>query len=167
MFQHLTCRRVDITICSVAFGLVAVWCMHSMGNRAIVLGDGREEIQLYYDVTYSIFSATLPIIPTFVGLSIAAKFYEIGRGAAVRFGSLAWCGLCTGGAAMTVQYLGNIGIGNLIVSYSLGNILSAAAIAIVTCSVGFGLLFYWGKRWMNNIWRRTLVSFILGLGVWG
>lgn len=167
MFQYLTCRRADIAMCSVTFGSVAVWCVHLIGSRAIVLGDGEQEIQLYYDVTYTVLSAILPIIPAFAGLSIAAKFYELDRAAVVRFGSLAACGLCTGGAATIMQYLGDNSITNFIVLSSSENTCGAAGIAVVACSVGFSLLFYWDKRWMNKIWRRMLVSFILALGMCG
>jgi NO-binding membrane sensor protein with MHYT domain len=141
--------------------------MHFVGNRAISLGDGELEIQLYYDQKYSVLSAILPIIPIFVGLSVAVKFYEVGRGAVVRFGSLVVCGLCTGGASTLLYFLGNEGIMDFHMLADWKNMLGAAAIAVVACSVGFGLFFYWGKLWMNNVWRRIFVSLILAVGVSG
>ncbi|EUC35818.1 hypothetical protein COCCADRAFT_2977 [Bipolaris zeicola 26-R-13] len=157
----------DIAICSVTFGLVAVWCMHFVGNRAIILGDGELEIQLYYDETYVVLSAILPIIPIFMGLSVAIRFHELGRRAIVRYGSLAVCGLCTGGATTMVHFLGNIGVENCRMSANWANMVGSAAVAVVICSVGFGLFFYWGKLWMNNIWRRICVSFTLAVGICG
>lgn len=142
-FQFLTYTRVDLAICSVNFGSVAIWCTHFIGNRAIVLGDGERKIQLYYDTTYFVLSATLPVFPILTGFLTAAKCHEIRRGAFVQFGSLAVCGLCTGGAATMLHYLVNNSITNYIILFSLWNILSAAAMAIVTCAVGFGLFFYW------------------------
>lgn len=167
IFIFLTYTRVDLAICSVNFGSVAIWCTHFIGNRAIVLGDGERKIQLYYDTTYFVLSATLPVFPILTGFLTAAKYHEIRRGAFVQFGSLAVCGLCTGGAATMLHYLVNNSITNYIILFSLWNILSAAAMAIVTCAVGFGLFFYWSQRWMNNICRRMLVSLILALGICG
>lgn len=49
VFQlSITTIRVQVAGCAVSFGLVAIWCMHFVGNRAIVLGDGEDAIQLYY-----------------------------------------------------------------------------------------------------------------------
>lgn len=141
--------------------------MHFVGNRAIILGDGELEIQLYYDETYAVLSAILPIIPIFIGLSVAIRFHELGRRAIVRYGSLAVCGLCTGGAATMMHFLGNIGIEICSMSANWANVVGSAAIAVVICSVGFGLFFYWGKLWMNNIWRRIFVSITLAVGICG
>ena len=36
--------------------------MHFVGNRAIILGDGCKEIQLYYNPSFTALSVFLPII---------------------------------------------------------------------------------------------------------
>jgi NO-binding membrane sensor protein with MHYT domain len=77
--------------------------MHFVGNRAIVLGDGEMEIQLYYSSTYTAVSAVLPVVVIFLGLLAADKFYKGSRGSIVRFASLSICGIC-GGAAVTEMY---------------------------------------------------------------
>lgn len=38
---------------SVTMGGIGIWCMHFIGNRAIVLGDGAAQIQIVYSVTFT------------------------------------------------------------------------------------------------------------------
>lgn len=77
--------------------------MHFVGNRAIILGDGEEEIQLYYSSTYTAVSAILPVVVIYLGLLIADKFYNRKR-ALVRYSALVVCGVCAG-AAVTESML--------------------------------------------------------------
>ncbi|KNG43967.1 mhyt domain-containing signaling protein [Stemphylium lycopersici] len=158
---------IQIGGCAVSFGLVAIWCMHFVGNRAIVLGDGEDEIQLYYSPTYTAVSAILPVVVIFLGLLAADKFYKGSRGTIVRFASLAVCGVCGGAAVTEMHYLGNNGTTNYRIILSWRHVVGAAAIAVGACLVSFGLFFHWSKHWMNNIWRRIVVAFVLALAVCG
>jgi NO-binding membrane sensor protein with MHYT domain len=141
--------------------------MHFVGNRAIVLGSGEAEIQLYYSPTYTAVSAILPVVVIFLGLLAADKFYRGSRGSVVRFASLAICGVCGGAAVTEMHYLGNNGTTNYRLILSWAHVIGAAAIAVGACLVSFGLFFHWSKHWMNNIWRRIVVALFLALAVSG
>lgn len=93
----------------MSFGLVAIWCMHFVGNAAIRLGDGEDEIQLYYSSTYTAVSAILPVVVIFLGLLVADRFYKASKGAIIRYSALLVCGVCAGAAVTEMHYLGNQG----------------------------------------------------------
>ncbi|KAI4906675.1 hypothetical protein J4E90_010363 [Alternaria incomplexa] len=152
---------------TISFGLVAIWCMHFVGNRAIVLGDGEEEIQLYYSSTYTAVSAVLPVVVMFLGLSAADKFYKGSKGSLVRFASLGVCGVCGGAAVTEMHYLGNNGTTNYHIILSWPHVVGAASIAVGACLISFSLFFHWNKHWMNNVWRRIIVAVVLALAVCG
>ncbi|KAF2794657.1 hypothetical protein K505DRAFT_374462 [Melanomma pulvis-pyrius CBS 109.77] len=158
---------VQLLACSVSFGLVAIWCMHFVGNRAIVLGDGEEEIQLYYNSTFTAVSAILPIVVIFLGFSVADRFYRGSRGSSTRHAALLICGVLSGAAVTEMHYLGNQGTTNYRLKPSWEFIVGAASIAVVACVISFGLFFHWSGHWMNNIWRRFIVACVLAVAVSG
>lgn len=43
-------------------GLVGIWCMHFIGNCAVILDKGQAEIQLVYHSRYTVLSLDLPIV---------------------------------------------------------------------------------------------------------
>lgn len=141
--------------------------MHFVGNRAIVLGDGEDEIQLYYSPTYTAVSAILPVVVIFLGLMIADKFYKGSQRAITRFASLGVCGLCAGAAVTEMHYLGNYGTTNYRLQLSWPHVIGAAGIAVAACFTSFSLFFHWSKHWMNNIWRRIIVACFLAIAVSG
>jgi NO-binding membrane sensor protein with MHYT domain len=159
--------RVQVGGCAVSFGLVAIWCMHFVGNRAIILGDGEEEIQLYYSSTYTAVSAILPVVVIFLGLLVADKFYKSSRSAVTRYSSLVICGLCAGAAVTEMHYLGNNGTTNYKLILSWPHVFGAASIAVGACLISFGLFFHWSGHWVNFIWRRIVVACFLALAVSG
>jgi len=158
---------VQLAGCAVSFGLVAIWCMHFVGNRAIVMGDGEDEIQLYYSQTYTAVSAILPVVVIFLGLMIADKFYKGSQRAITRFASIGVCGLCAGAAVTEMHYLGNYGTTNYHLQLSWPHVIGAAGIAVAACLTSFSLFFHWSKHWMNNIWRRIIVACFLAIAVSG
>ncbi|KAJ4337399.1 hypothetical protein N0V87_004722 [Didymella glomerata] len=158
---------VQIAGCSVSFGLVAIWCMHFVGNRAIVLGDGEEEIQLYYSPTFTALSAIIPVVVIFLGLMIADRFYRRSKHTAVRVVSLIVCGVCAGAAITEMHYLGNNGTTNYRLHLSWPHVFGAASIAVGASLLSFGLFFHWSDSWLNNIFRRCFVACFLALAVSG
>ncbi|CAO2658621.1 Nn.00g063440.m01.CDS01 [Neocucurbitaria sp. VM-36] len=158
---------VQVAGCAVSFGLVAIWCMHFVGNRAIVLGAGEEAIQLYYSPTYTTVSAILPVVVIFIGLLAADRFYRGSQSPMIRFASLLICGVCAGAAVTEMHYLGNNGTTNYRLQLNLPHVVGAAGIAVGACLLSFGLFFHWSKHWMNNIWRRVVVACFLALAVSG
>ncbi|KAL1655313.1 hypothetical protein SLS61_002200 [Didymella pomorum] len=158
---------VQIAGCSVSFGLVAIWCMHFVGNRAIVLGDGEEEIQLYYSPVFTALSAIIPVVVIFLGLMIADRFYRRSKHTAVRVVSLIVCGVCAGAAITEMHYLGNNGTTNYRLHLSWPHVFGAASIAVGASLLSFGLFFHWSDSWLNNIFRRCFVACFLALAVSG
>ncbi|KAJ4294391.1 hypothetical protein N0V90_008081 [Kalmusia sp. IMI 367209] len=148
-------------------GAVAIWCMHFVGNRAIVLGRGESEIQLYYNATYTTVSAILPIVVIFLGLLVADRFYKGNRNPITRYIALLVCGVMCGASVTEMHYLGNQGTTNYRLKPVPGYIVGAAAIAIGACLIAFSLFFHWSGHWMNNIWRRAIVACFLAVAVCG
>ncbi|KAL5120503.1 hypothetical protein ACEQ8H_001521 [Pleosporales sp. CAS-2024a] len=158
---------VQVGGCAVSFGLVAIWCMHFVGNRAIILGDGEAEIQLYYSPSYTAVSAILPVVVIFLGLLIADKFYRNTKRPLTRNLSLIVCGVCAGAAVTEMHYLGNNGTTNYRLILSWPHVCGAASIAVGACLISFGLFFHWSGHWVNFIWRRVVVACFLACAVSG
>ncbi|KAH7094571.1 hypothetical protein FB567DRAFT_585938 [Paraphoma chrysanthemicola] len=158
---------VQVGGCSVSFGLVAIWCMHFVGNRAIILGDGEDAIQLYYSSTYTAVSAILPVVVIFLGLLVADRFYKGSRRPLTRYSALVVCGVCAGAAVTEMHYLGNNGTTNYYLKLSVPHVVGAACIAVGACLISFGLFFHWSGHWVNFIWRRIIVACFLALAVSG
>lgn len=141
--------------------------MHFVGNRAIILGNGESEIQLYYNATYTTVSAILPIVAIFLGLLVADRFHKNNRNATTRYVSLLVCGVMCGASVTEMHYLGNQGTTNYRLKPLPEYIVGAAVIAIVACLIAFSLFFHWSGHWMNNIWRRIIVACFLAVAVCG
>ncbi|KAF2707040.1 hypothetical protein K504DRAFT_470294 [Pleomassaria siparia CBS 279.74] len=158
---------VQLLACAVSFGLVAIWCMHFVGNRAIVLGDGEEEIQLYYSSTFTAVSAILPIVVIFLGFLAADRLHRGNKASTTRFAALLICGVLSGASVTEMHYLGNQGTTNYRLIPIWQYIVGASSIAISACLVSFGLFFYWRGHWINNIWRRFGIACVLAVAVSG
>ena len=149
---------------SISFGLVAIWCMHSVGNRAIILGDGRESIQLAYDPGFTALSVVLPIVFLFVGLTLGEFLVSGNRGV--------WTFLFVGGfivglSITGMHYIGNLGISN----YKLHNppqyIVGAATIAVCASIAALALFCYLKSQWVDSWPRRIACATLLTLTVSG
>ncbi|KAF2100668.1 hypothetical protein NA57DRAFT_37426 [Rhizodiscina lignyota] len=149
---------------SVSFGLVAIWCMHFVGNRAIVLGDGSKEIQLYYNSGFTALSAFLPVVFLFFGFT-SVELRQPGQ----RFfwPSLLIASVIAGLAITGMHYVGNFGITNYHVRNPAQYIVGAAAIAIFACIVALTMFYYFKERWINSWWRRVMCAIILAGAVSG
>lgn len=141
--------------------------MHFVGNRAIVLGDGEDEIQLYYSPAFTAISAIIPVVVIFLGLMVADRFYKRSKHAAIRVFSLIVCGICAGAAITEMHYLGNNGTTNYRLQFSWPHVFGAAGIAVGASLLSFGLFFHWSGLWLNNIFRRTVVACFLASAVSG
>ena len=141
--------------------------MHFVGNRAIVLGDGEDEIQLYYSPAFTALSAIIPVVAIFLGLMVADRFYKRSKHAAIRVFSLIVCGISAGAAITEMHYLGNNGTTNYRLHLSWPYVFGAAGIAVGASLLSFGLFFHWSGLWLNNIFRRTVVACFLALAVSG
>lgn len=162
--HYLTYFRLQQLAIAVSFGLVAIWCMHFVGNRAIVLGDGQKELQLYYNPGFTTLSVFLPIVFLFLGFT-TVEFRQPGQ----RFfwPSLVFAGIIAGLAITGMHYVGNFGINN----YNLENppqfVVGAGLIAVSACCVALALFFYFKGRWINSFPRRMACACLLAGAVSG
>ncbi|KAF2399062.1 hypothetical protein EJ06DRAFT_563392, partial [Trichodelitschia bisporula] len=149
---------------SVSFGLVAIWCMHFVGNRAIVLGDGSHGLQLYYNPGYTVLSVFLPVIFLFVGFT-TVELRQPGR--ALFLPSLVFAGVIAGLAITGMHYVGNFGITNYKLYNPVGYVVGAAAIAICASVTALMLFFYFKEKWINSLPRRVVCACLLAGAVSG
>ncbi|KAB2575105.1 hypothetical protein BFW01_g8254 [Lasiodiplodia theobromae] len=155
---------LQLGACSISFGAVGIWCMHFVGNRAIELGDGSKEIQLYYSPGFTALSVFLPVIFLFLGFAVAERFNRTARSLYL---SLGITGIFAGLAIVGMHYIGNLGT----TTYSLQNdyrhIIGAALIATFSCYVAITLFFHQKEQWINTWARRIPVAAILATAVCG
>ncbi|GME63687.1 hypothetical protein GTA08_BOTSDO01089 [Neofusicoccum parvum] len=155
---------LQLGACSVSFGVVGIWCMHFVGNRALELGDGSKEIQLYYSPGFTALSVFLPVVFLFVGFYVAERFNRTRRSLYL---SLGITGIFAGLAIVGMHYIGNFGT----TTYHLDNdpryIIGAALIATFSCYVAITLFFHQREQWINTWARRFPVAAILATAVCG
>ncbi|KAL8827287.1 MAG: hypothetical protein Q9170_007073 [Blastenia crenularia] len=159
---------MDITIgkylllgAAVSMGAVAIWSMHYIGNRAIIMAHGQHQLQIQYNAAYTAGSFFLPIVV----LGIA--FYLLGLSEKVKILRIIIVGSLTGSAICGMHYFGQGGISNYIVSYNWEYVLGSACIAVSAATVALGVFFYLKTTWTNNWWRRGLCAAILAAAVSG
>lgn len=161
--RGLTCQ-LHLALCAVSFGLVAIWCMHFVGNKAIVMGDGRRELQLSYNSRYTALSAVLPVFGLYLGFSVVDRYERSKR---FLHPALFVTGLTAGLSIMGMHYIGNLGTSNYHLHNNLKNILGAAAIAVFDCWFAFTLFFHLREHWINFWWLRLPCAAILAAAVSG
>jgi len=141
-------------------GAVAIWCMHFVGNYAIVLGNGDAMLQIAYSGLFTFISAVLSIVVLFFAfLAIGAEGLNIER--LLLGGTLAGLGVCG------MHYLGQAGITNYTPIYRISYFVGAAIIAVVDCILALALFFKFRAAWITSWWSRIICAFILAIGVSG
>lgn len=138
--------------------------MHFVGNRAIILGDGRKNIQLYYNGGFTALSVFLPIVFLFFGFTTVEL-----RQPGDRFfwPALVLAGVIAGLAITGMHYVGNFGISNYKLINPAGYVVGAAAIAVGASVVALTLFFYFKERWINSWPRRLACACVLAGAVSG
>lgn len=142
-------------------GAVAIWAMHYIGNRAITMLDGQNELQIQYSAGYTGGSFFLPICV------VSVAFYLLSLSEEVEIIRIVVVGLLTGAAVCGMHYLGQGGIANYYVAYSWPYVLGSAFIAVIAATVALGVFFYLKRNWTNNWWKRALCAALLGAAVSG
>lgn len=161
--RGLVCQ-FHLGLCAVCFGLVAIWCMHFVGNKAIVMGDGRHDIQLSYSSGYTALSALLPVFGLYLGFSAVDRY---GKSKKLLHPSLVVTGLTAGLSIMGMHYIGNLGTSNYDLQHNRANIIGAAAISVFDCWFSFTLFFHLREQWMNDWWLRMPCAVLLAAAVSG
>ena len=154
--------RFETLGCAISMGLVGIWCMHFIGNRAIILGDGEPKIQLVYNAGYTTLSVFLPII----GLTLAFSAAEFPTKSKL----LHWCLLvCTGVFAglsvVGMHYIGNFGITNYRLEYAHRFLAGSIIIAIGDCMLVLIMFYTLREKWISSGWKRLICAMMLAGGV--
>lgn len=142
-------------------GGIGIWCMHFIGNRAVVLGDGHSLPQILYSVSFTGASFALPVCV------LLAAFYAIGaseRAGNVRIGI---GGILTGSSICGMHYVGQLGIANYSCSYRVANVVGSAIIAISASTAALVVFFRSRATWTDGWWRRAICALFMAGAVSG
>ncbi|OQD81402.1 hypothetical protein PENANT_c027G03361 [Penicillium antarcticum] len=142
-------------------GGIGIWCMHFIGNRAIVLGSGEGNIQILYNVAFTGTSFALPVAV------LLFAFYAIGVEEKAGYIRIMIGGLLTGSSVCGMHYVGQLGISNYRCSYHPANVVGSAIIAIFSSTTALGIFFRWRASWTDSWWRRGLCACLLAGAVSG
>ena len=146
---------------SVSMGGIAIWCMHYIGNRAIVLGSGQDELQIAYSSGFTALSFFVPIIVLLVA------FIALGSDDKVSIFRVSIGGSLAGSAICGMHYLGQAGVSNYTCVYDIKNIIGSAVIAVFASVVALSVFFVLRATWTNSWWKRALCAIILAGAVSG
>ena len=142
-------------------GGIGIWCMHFVGNRAIVLGDGERDLQILYSATFTGVSFVLPVCV------LLAAFSAIGVGDKAGYGRILLGVFLTGSAVCGMHYVGQLGIANYTCVYDVAHVVGSAIIAIFASTLALGVFFRWRATWTDTWWRRGLSACLLAGAVSG
>lgn len=142
-------------------GGIGIWCMHFIGNRAIVLGNGDPSIQILYNVAFTATSFVLPVVV------LLAAFYAAGVEQKAGYLHILIGGLLTGSSVCGMHYVGQLGIANYKCSYRISNVVGSAVIAIFSSTAALGIFFRWRSTWSDSWWRRGICACLLAAAVSG
>ena len=146
---------------SVTMGAIAIWCMHFIGNRAIVMGDGQLELQIGYSSTFTALSFFVPIIVLLAAFLTVGTNEQVGKIRVCVGGTLAGLAICG------MHYIGQAGIANYTSVYKIANVVGAALIAVVASVTALTIFFVLRAAWTNSWWKRSLCAILLAGGVSG
>jgi NO-binding membrane sensor protein with MHYT domain len=142
-------------------GGVAIWCMHYIGNRAVVLGGGHDLAQIAYNPGFTALSFFVPIVV------LLAAFMAVGSNDKVSLLRVTTGGSLAGLAICGMHYLGQAGISNYTPVYNVGNVVGSAVIAVVASITALTVFFVLRATWANSWWKRGGTSVILAGAVSG
>ncbi|KAG8527909.1 uncharacterized protein KY384_006825 [Bacidia gigantensis] len=140
---------------------VAIWCMHYIGNRAILMLDASAGMRIVYSPGYTAGSLFLAL----GGVGTAFYFFSMAE-TVTPFTALGG-GIFMGGAICGMHYLGQVGIENYDCSYTWPYVVGAAAIAGTASTIALSIFFYLKSVWTNSWMKRVGVALILATGVSG
>jgi NO-binding membrane sensor protein with MHYT domain len=138
-------------------GGVAIWGMHFLGNSAIILGDGSDSLQVAYN---SAFTAVSFFVPIFV---LLAAFITVGSNERVSWLRVSLGGALAGLSICGMHFLGEAGILNYSVEFTVASIVGSAIIAVVATTAAISVFFVLRATWTAFWWNRALTaSFLAG-----
>lgn len=142
-------------------GGIAIWGMHFLGTRAIVLGDGNDSLQIAYNPAFTAVSFFVPIVV------LLAAFITIGSNERVSWSRVGLGGALAGLSICGMHYLGQAGVLNYSVEYMVGNVVGSALIAVVATTAALSVFFLLRSTWTASWWNRALTASLLAGAVSG
>ncbi len=142
-------------------GGIAIWCMHFIGNRAIIMADGDPRLQIIYNSGVTAASFFVPILALIVPFCAAGISEHVSRTSIIISGTL------TGLAICGMHYIGQAGIANYDGIYQPGYVVASAIIAIIASTTALGIFFMFRVAWTNSYLKRILCGCLLAAGVSG
>lgn len=142
-------------------GGIGIWCMHFIGNRAIVMAEGQPDTQILYNTGFTSVSFFLPI------LVLSGAFYLLGATDRINRYYIAFAGLLMGVAISGMHYVGQLGIANYHCTYRVGNVVGASVISIVASIIALNVFFTLRESWTDSWWKRVLCGTVLACSVSG
>ncbi|KAK0116896.1 hypothetical protein ONS96_012742 [Cadophora gregata f. sp. sojae] len=149
-----------ILAASISMGGIATWCMHFVGDCAVVLGLGQPQIQIIFGSGFTVISIFIPIIIQLIALWIAGS-NEASIPRSILGGVLAGLGACG------MHYLGQYGIVNYDSIFDVGYLVGAAALAIAASVLSLLSFFMLRAHWHASWWKRALCAVLLASGISG
>jgi NO-binding membrane sensor protein with MHYT domain len=146
---------------SISMGGIAIWCMHYISNRAIVLGDGQVAMQISYSSGFTALSFFVPILVLLAAFTAVGSDDQVSKVRVVIGGTLAGLAICG------MHYLGQAGISNYTSIYSIGNVVGSSIVAAAASVVALSVFFVLRAAWTNSWWKRALCALILAGAVFG
>ncbi|KAF4508962.1 hypothetical protein G6O67_005280 [Ophiocordyceps sinensis] len=146
---------------AMSMGGIAIWSMHFIGNRAIYILDGREDLQIAYSTGMTILSLLVPI------LVLLLAFLAVSVNGRIRWWRIALAGLLSGGAICGMHYLADASISNYQTSYQIGYVVGAALIAVSASTAALALFFVFETAWKVVWWKRVGCAMVLACAVSG
>jgi len=149
---------------ATSMGAVAIWSMHYIGNRAIIIYSKiplAGESQIQYSPGFTAGSFFLAIS----GITLA--FYFLGSSNKVSIVGTVTGGFLVGMVICGMHYMGQGGIANYKPSYLWPYVFGAALIAIAASIVALGVFFYFRSIWTNKWQKRLSCALLLAGGVSG
>lgn len=142
-------------------GGIGIWCMHFIGNRAIVMAEGQPDMQIVYNTGFTSVSFFLPIVV------LSGAFYLLGVTDRINRYYIAFAGLLMGVAISAMHYVGQLGIANYHCTYRVGNVVGASIISLVASIIALNVFFSLRERWTDSWWKRVLCGTVLACSVSG
>lgn len=135
--------------------------MHYIGNRAIVLGDGKPQLQIVYSAGFTVISFFMPVAVLFLAFAAVGSNVTMNTTRVVSGGAL------TGFAVCGMHYLGQAGIANYDCVYPIAFVIGAIIIAVVASIAALCVFFLFRLAWDIRWWRRPICALVLASAVSG
>ncbi|PVH84505.1 hypothetical protein DL98DRAFT_651715 [Cadophora sp. DSE1049] len=149
-----------ILAASISMGGIGTWCMHFVGDCAVILGLGQPQIQIIFSSGFTAISILIPIVIELIALWVAGSD-EASIPRSILGGVLAGLGACG------THYLGQYGILNYDSIYDVGFLVGAVALAIVASVLSLLSFFMLRAHWHASWWKRALCAVLLATGISG